>query len=292
MPAREMPAQCHVEPGPEPLVLHPLCWWLRAQLRIDQEFMADQKTVVMVGSSAGYATRLVALAAPNDDRAPSLSPMADSVPLLSGWWWDGGFKTPLLQRVVMLLHAPFPIETRASRAWSNVVPPMALITAVLVSSLTLFAVPAATTAASTPSFSQRPRTVSGDQVRGLAPGPSPSGRSPAYILPLPLPGDFELSVEIEASQSTLARMCLAGYPLARSRHRCRPLPAQQDEAIEQPHLALVSGSPARAKGEVEPVRKRPGRPRHTGPRRHLGTGSRSSRHPIRRPSFSNLTVTW
>ena len=93
----------------------PYAWWLRAQLRIDQEFIADQKTVVMIGSSAGYATRLVALAA-NDDRAPSLLPMADSVPLLSGWWWDGGLRTPLLQRVVMLLHAPFPIETRASRA--------------------------------------------------------------------------------------------------------------------------------------------------------------------------------
>ena len=132
----------------------PFAWWLRAQLRIDQEFIADQKTVVMIGSSAGYATRLVALAA-NDERAPSLLPMADSVPLLSGWWWDGGLRTPLLQRVVMLLHAPFPIETRASRLWSSVVPTMALITAVLVSSLTLFTVPAATTAANTVSRQRR-----------------------------------------------------------------------------------------------------------------------------------------
>jgi len=42
----------------------PFLWWLRAQLRIDQEFLADRKVVMVTGSPAGYATRLVALAAP------------------------------------------------------------------------------------------------------------------------------------------------------------------------------------------------------------------------------------
>ena len=181
----------------------------------------------MIGSSAGYATRLVALAA-NDDRAPSLLPMAGSVPLLSGWWRDGGLKTPLLQRVVMLLHAPFPIETRASRVWSTVVPTMALITAVLVSSLTLFAVPAATTAANTGPSSVKGRGLF--QVNEFVASPqvlSPSGRSPAYILPLPLPSDFELTLEIEAAHSTLAQMSLAGYSLASvSPADAVPLPAR------------------------------------------------------------------
>ena len=198
----------------------PYIWWLRAQLRMDQEFLADQRTAVMIGSSAGYATRLVALAA-NDDRAPSLLPIADSVPLLSGWWWDGGLKTPLLQRVVMLLHAPFPVETGVSRLWSCAVPTIALLAAILISSLTLSSGPATPAAANSVSTSSRGRGLF--QVTRFVASPqvlSPSGRSPAYILPVPLPSDFELSLEVEASQSTLAQMSLAGYSLASvSRHR-------------------------------------------------------------------------
>ena len=97
---------------------------------MDQEFLADQETVEQVGSSAAYATRLVALAAPTE-ATPSLKPLSASVPLLSGWWWDGGLKTPLLQRVVMLLHcalpggnpaAPAVVDPRAARvssAWAS-----------------------------------------------------------------------------------------------------------------------------------------------------------------------------
>jgi beta-lactamase regulating signal transducer with metallopeptidase domain len=229
----------------------PYAWWLRTQLRIDQEFIADQKTVVMIGSSAGYATRLVALAA-NDDRAPSLLPIADSVPLLSGWWWDGGLKTPLLQRVVMLLHAPFPIETRASRLWSSIVPTMALITAILASSLTLFAVPAATTTANKALSSVKGRGLF--QVDRFVASPrvlSPSGRSPAYILPLPLPSDFELSLEIEAAHSTLTQMSVAGYSLAAvSPADAIPLAAEQDEASSNPPSPWYRVRLRRAKGEV------------------------------------------
>ena len=41
----------------------PFLWWLRAQLQIDHEFLADHKVVKLTGSPAGYATRLVTLAA-------------------------------------------------------------------------------------------------------------------------------------------------------------------------------------------------------------------------------------
>lgn len=229
----------------------PYAWWLRSQLRIDQEFLADQKTVAMVGSSAGYATRLVALAA-NEEHAPSLLPIADSVPLLSGWWWEGGLSTPLLQRVVMLLHAPFPIETSASRLWSSAVPTLALITAVLVSSLTVFDGPAAATAGNTvpastrgPGLFQVTKFVASPQVL------SPSGRSPAYVLPLPLPGDFELSLEVEASHTTLAQMSLAGYSLASvSQDHIDPLPAQQDPASSSHPSPWYRVRLRRAKGQV------------------------------------------
>jgi hypothetical protein len=212
----------------------PHLWWLRAQLRIDQEFVADQKTALAVGSSAGYATRLVALAA-RSEGTPSLRPIAESIPLLSGWWWDGGFKTPLLQRVVMLLHAPFPIETRATRLWSSIAPTLLLVLAVLISSLSLFAVPGSPVEGSVavppngnPAVFQVSQFVASPQVL------RPSGRSAAYVLPLQLPPQFDLSVEIEAPRSTLAHMRLAGYSLA-----CPPpepastLPGRDDQAARE-----------------------------------------------------------
>jgi hypothetical protein len=212
----------------------PHLWWLRAQLRIDQEFVADQKTALAVGSSAGYATRLVALAA-RSEGTPSLRPTAESIPLLSGWWWDGGFKTPLLQRVVMLLHAPFPIETRATRLWSSIAPTLLLVLAVLISSLSLFAVPGSPVEGSVavppngnPAVFQVSQFVASPQVL------RPSGRSAAYVLPLQLPPQFDLSVEIEAPRSTLAHMRLAGYSLA-----CPPpepastLPGRDDQAARE-----------------------------------------------------------
>jgi hypothetical protein len=229
----------------------PYAWWLRAQVRIDQEFLADQKTAVMIGSSSGYATRLVAMAA-NDERAPSVLVIAKSVPLLSGWWWSGGLRTPLLQRVVMLLHAPFPVETKASRLWSSAVPIFELITAVLVSSLTLFAVPAAVTAAKSSPVSasnhgrfQVAKFVAAPQVL------SPSGRSPAYILPLPLPTEFDISLDIEVSPSALAQMSLAGYSLASvSRANIAPLPVEQAEVTSNHPSPWYRVRLRRAKGDV------------------------------------------
>jgi hypothetical protein len=143
-----------------------------------------------------------------------LKPIVGSVPLLSGWWWDGGFKTPLLQRVVMLLHSPFPMETRASRWWSAMASLVVLAMAILASSLSLFADPSVTfgslsrSSRETPGVFQVSRFVAAPRVL------NPAGQSAAYVLPLPLPPRFELSVEIEASRSTLSRMWLAGYSLA------------------------------------------------------------------------------
>jgi hypothetical protein len=128
---------------------------------------------------------------------------------------------------------------------------MALITAVLVSSLTLFGVPADTTAGSTLSSSAKGRRLF--QVDKFVASPqvlSPSGRSPAYILPLPLPSDFEISLEIEASHSTLTRMSLAGYSLSSVSADAVPRPAQQDEASSASPLPRYRVRLRRAKGKV------------------------------------------
>ena len=61
----------------------PFPWWLRAQLRMDQEFVADQRTVLMAGSSAGYATRLVGLAAPSQRSSANPADRAHRMPMLA-----------------------------------------------------------------------------------------------------------------------------------------------------------------------------------------------------------------
>jgi beta-lactamase regulating signal transducer with metallopeptidase domain len=192
----------------------PYLWWLRAQLRIDQEFLADQKTVQLTGSSAVYATRLVTMAS-STEGSPTLKPIADSVPLLSGWWWDGGFKTPLLQRVVMLLHAPFPCETRAPRWWSLSIPTAILVLAILTSQLSLFAGSDETLFLAKPNASEGTPKVF--QVAQFVAAPqvlNSTARSVTYHLPFALPSRYELSVEIKGLRSNIEKMHLAGFPLS------------------------------------------------------------------------------
>jgi hypothetical protein len=192
----------------------PYLWWLRAQLRIDQEFLADQKTVQFTGSSAVYATRLVTMASPNE-RSSTRKPVADSVPVFSGWWWEGGFKTPLLQRVVMLLHAPFPCEIRAPRWWSISIPATIFALAILASRLSLFAGsdgafpdPGSTASEWTPRVFQMAQFVAAPQIL------SSTGRSVTYQLPFALPPRYELRVEIQGPRSAIEKMRLAGFALS------------------------------------------------------------------------------
>jgi beta-lactamase regulating signal transducer with metallopeptidase domain len=193
----------------------PYVWWLRAQMRTDQEFLADQKTALLAGSPVGYATRLVSLAAPQKESS-SLRPILGSVPLLSGWWRAGGLRTRLLQRVVMLLHCPFPIELEAPRWWSLSVPILVLGLAILCSAGSVWLLgegahlaPASATRRSEPSRFQVTQFVASPHVTGR------SGRSLAHVLPLPLPERWELNLEIQASRAALRRIRLVGLLLDR-----------------------------------------------------------------------------
>jgi beta-lactamase regulating signal transducer with metallopeptidase domain len=193
----------------------PFLWWLRTQLRIDQEFMADQKTALLVGSSGAYATRLVALSAPREG-TPGSRPIVGSVPMLRGWWWDGGFKSPLLQRVVMLLHSPYPIEPEAPRGWSAVATAAVLGLGILCSSLSL-SVPSWQLAGRNDgrgtSFSEQPHSLHIPHFVASPRGASSSGRTVPYVLLLVLPPRFELTLEIQVSAQGLPRTRVAGLLL-------------------------------------------------------------------------------
>ena len=68
----------------------PFLWWVRAQLRIDQEFLADQKVVTFTGSPAGYATRLVALAAAPEELHPARMTVEAASSRSRKWLGRGG----------------------------------------------------------------------------------------------------------------------------------------------------------------------------------------------------------
>jgi hypothetical protein len=170
---------------------------------------------------------------------------------------------------------------------------MALIAAVLISSLTLFAVPAATTSASSVPSSATGRGLF--QVATFVASPqvlSPSGSSPAYILPLPLPSDFELSLEIEASHSTIAQMSLAGYSLASVPPAdAFPPPSNENRASSTATSPWYRVRLRRAKGEVSLFvndRAVPAIPVREGASDWLTIGPAPDQTAI----IHHLTVTW
>jgi beta-lactamase regulating signal transducer with metallopeptidase domain len=190
----------------------PFLWWLRAQLRIDQEFLADQKVVVLTGSPAGYATRLVALAAPQK-AANSARTTVESLSSRSGSWADGGFQSPLMQRVLMLLHCPYPLEPKPPRWWALSAPLLVMGLAILSVCVSLALVDRPPLSAGSSIVTDAPNTFLINQFVASPQNSNSRGRSTFYALPLPLPAQFELVVEIHASRSALARIRLVGLAL-------------------------------------------------------------------------------
>ncbi|WP_165219221.1 M56 family metallopeptidase [Aquisphaera insulae] len=217
----------------------PHVWWILAQLRIDREFLADQRTAEILGSRSRYATRLVGLATDSD--AGKEPDVANRDRLLAslprpGWWWAGGFRNPLLQRVVMLLHCPFPIERKSPRWWNVAVLLFSSTTALFASSWTI--------------WSQEPNPATEDPAAFSAPvenqfrvehfvavprGLVRIGRSAPHVLPVLLPERFSLHVDVEASPESLARTRLAGLPL---RDWDQPPPPRSETEPSPSHAAI------------------------------------------------------
>src|SRR5262249_33626241 len=93
----------------------PQVWWLRSQLVMDQEFLADRSAAQRYGSSFGYASSLLAMAARPGWPASGHSDRSGSGGQATGTL---AIPSPLFQRVLMLVHCPFPIEVRAPHLWS------------------------------------------------------------------------------------------------------------------------------------------------------------------------------
>lgn len=191
----------------------PFLWWLRVRLRADQEFLADQRAARAAGSSTGYATRLVRLAAP-DDRADPPGPIFQPVPAVSGAERIRDLKSQLLQRVVMLLHCPFQIELRPPASWSLTASLLVMVLAGICSGLTLSTSGRPAVAAAIPPSGAN--QTNQFQVAEFLASPqvmSRTGQSIPYTLPLPLPDAWSLDVEIRATRSALRHIRLAGISI-------------------------------------------------------------------------------
>lgn len=197
---------------------HP--WWLRSQLRIDQEFLADRAAAGSPGESTRYARWLVGLSRPRHEKgyekgaAPASDLELATIRSIETWR-EGEFRSPLLRRVAMLLHCPFAVESRAPRWYVTIAPAVLGALTVFLSSLRLLApVDAAAADYQAPPRDPLARSFRIPQFT-IAPNPRRSdGRDDAYVLPLVLPPTFHLQAEIQATPSALSQIRVARLPLA------------------------------------------------------------------------------
>jgi hypothetical protein len=167
---------------------------------------------MLTGSPAGYATRLVALATPQ--KGPSSArTTVESLTLRSGSWADGRFQSPLLQRVLMLLHCPYPLEPKPPRWWTITAPLLVVGLAILSVCVSLALVGHSPLSAESSFATGVPNTFRISQFVASPQNSHSRGRSTFYAMPLPLPAQFELVVEIHASRSALSRIRLVGLAL-------------------------------------------------------------------------------
>ncbi len=110
------------------LFYQPLFWWLRRQLRLCQDYLADARAAAL-GSAEDYAAYLVGIA-----RIHRFGP---SLPALG----IGDRRSNLYRRVAMLVQNREPLEERCRAAWSVSATAVAAVVMVAASGLRLDAAP-------------------------------------------------------------------------------------------------------------------------------------------------------
>lgn len=228
----------------------PPLWWVRAQMRLDQEFLADLQASESFGAPLEYASSLV-------DLARSFDEEGDASRL-------GG--SALLLRVLMLVRCPYPVELRPPRWWR-------LSCRLLLAGLTLLSASLSLRGVSLlPGGPPPPSVGAGHGVLQIArlaiesPPNGPDGCRRPYTLLYALPDRFEMVVDVWASEPELAHMAIDGRflgppvahpgspPLTEGFHRVRivkdrqgirvwvanrEVPPRKDDMAPSPMLALL-----------------------------------------------------
>ena len=193
--------------------LLPHTWWLRSQLLIDQEFLADYDAAIRYGRSSDYASSLLSMASGIKSShamtsinisVSSDSPEREDVP------------SALFQRMLMLLHCPFKIERQPPFRWSLISRLLIVTGAVLSSSLMIRWDEIGTGA---PIANPSILPIARFRLEHFVVEPLPSStseRSIAYVLPIHLPPTYDLDVEVYGSRAEVHQIRVGGHPLKAS----------------------------------------------------------------------------
>lgn len=178
-------------------------WWVLAQARIDQEFIADRRASGSFGKVGAYASSLLDLARPDSEGSNASAVRAATPPRTK---MGGG--SPLFRRLLLLLRCPYAIEPRPPAWWSLGVLVMTVALTMGLASISVRISPAAAPG----SFAHTHQF----RLARLDVPPAPEGdhgRAPIFELPIRLPESFRLNVEVWGNAADLARMRLVGLTI-------------------------------------------------------------------------------
>jgi hypothetical protein len=206
----------------------PHVWWIRSQLLIDQEFLADRSAADRYGTSSDYAAALLSMAAAGPAATAARSQQRGGEATSPG---KVGIQSPLFQRMMMLLHCPYPVEPGTPRVWS-LASRLAIAVMWITAACLVFRWPHSSLALPSQAVGGTACRFQVDQfvAEPMHDEGSLSGRSLIYVLPVTLPGDFDLDVEVRARRSDLSQIEIAGHPLgdADGAHAAPPVPPASD----------------------------------------------------------------
>ncbi len=194
----------------------PQVWWLRGQLRLDAEFLADHRAVGHFGTSYGYARSLVGFALDpalidpskvSGDRLPAQISLPKPFPRGAG-----GLASSLFQRVQMLLRCPFDVEDHAPRAWTVSVAIMMVGWTLMASCLSIQGGRGRSEGMARTSLEKAVRAF---RLAELAIAPQRLD-NPPFNLRFRMPERFELACEVLAEPAELAEIEILGYRLGPS----------------------------------------------------------------------------
>jgi hypothetical protein len=134
--------------------------------------------------------------------------------------------------MMMLLHCPYPVEAGTPRMWSWT-SRLAVVIAWITAACLVFRWPQASLALPTPAASA---AVCRFQVNDFVADPlhdeaSGSERSLVYVLPVALPPNFDLDVELRSRETDLSRIQIAGHPLGDPAGATMPVQPPSDPGL-------------------------------------------------------------
>jgi beta-lactamase regulating signal transducer with metallopeptidase domain len=193
----------------------PPVWWIRAQMQLDQEFLADRRAARTFGAPEAYAAALVAIAGPPAE--PSAAVPAGPAPAATAaepsWGTDptGSPGSPLFQRILMLVSCPFRVEHRPPPWWRW---PLPILTLVITPLAACLCVDLGTGPLPAAAVAPQPRTFRVARLAMAPRNPGPGGRAAVHELPLVLPAEFDLSLEVWSNRAALTQCRVIGLRLA------------------------------------------------------------------------------